>query len=235
MKQEIKNKFYTKIMEDLPTLPSVIIELLEVILDEKSSVRDVSKIVQQDQTLTSKVLKIVNSAAYQFRGQIKTVDHATTILGFESLKNLLLSVSVFDRILGDDYGFNKSHFWCHSLSVAIVSQNIAKIIGYNNPDEAYVAGFELCNAFSELNDPLDQEQRFIEMGQDYSADDEERHPLDEDYLRAMRYGMPPNGGFGMGVDRLTMLLTDKHSIRDVLLFPALRKEGGSRTLKNAIY
>jgi len=90
--------------------------------------------------------------------------------------------------------------------------------------EGYVAGFELCNAFTELNDPLDQEQRFIEMGRDYEADDEEKHPLDEDYLRAMRYGMPPNGGFGMGVDRLAMLLLDKHSIREVLLFPALRNE-----------
>ncbi len=90
--------------------------------------------------------------------------------------------------------------------------------------EAYMAGFELCNAFTELNDPLDQEQRFIEMGRDYAADDEEKHPMDEDYLRAMRYGMPPNGGFGMGVDRLAMLLLDKHSIRDVLLFPALRNE-----------
>jgi lysyl-tRNA synthetase class 2 len=90
--------------------------------------------------------------------------------------------------------------------------------------EAYTAGFELCNAFTELNDPLDQEQRFIEMGRDYAADDEEKHPMDEDYLRAMRYGMPPNGGFGMGVDRLTMLLLDKHSIREVLLFPALRNE-----------
>jgi lysyl-tRNA synthetase class 2 len=90
--------------------------------------------------------------------------------------------------------------------------------------EGYVAGFELCNAFTELNDPLDQEQRFIEMSRDYAADDLEKHPLDEDYLRAMRYGMPPSGGFGMGVDRLVMLLTDKHSIREVLLFPALRKE-----------
>ncbi|MCX7609361.1 MAG: lysine--tRNA ligase [Anaerolineales bacterium] len=90
--------------------------------------------------------------------------------------------------------------------------------------EVYVAGFELCNAFTELNDPLDQEQRFLEMGRDYADGDEEKHPLDEDYLRAMRYGMPPNGGFGMGIDRLTMLLTDKHSIREVLLFPALRKE-----------
>jgi len=90
--------------------------------------------------------------------------------------------------------------------------------------EAYAAGFELCNAFTELNDPLDQEQRFLEMGRDYEADDEEKHPMDEDYLRAMRYGMPPNGGFGMGVDRLAMLLLDKHSIREVLLFPALRNE-----------
>jgi lysyl-tRNA synthetase class 2 len=90
--------------------------------------------------------------------------------------------------------------------------------------EVYMAGFELCNAFTELNDPLDQEQRFLEMGRDYAADDAEQHPLDEDYLRAMRYGMPPNGGFGMGVDRLAMLLLDKHSIREVLLFPALRNE-----------
>jgi lysyl-tRNA synthetase class 2 len=90
--------------------------------------------------------------------------------------------------------------------------------------EGFVAGFELCNAFTELNDPLDQEQRFLEMGRDYAADDEEKHPMDEDYLRAMRYGMPPNGGFGMGIDRLVMLFTDKRSIREVLLFPALLTE-----------
>ncbi len=89
--------------------------------------------------------------------------------------------------------------------------------------EGYVAGFELCNAFTELNDPLDQESRFLEMGRAYGDEDEERHPVDEDYLRAMRYGMPPCGGFGMGVDRLAMLLTGKHSIREVLLFPHLRE------------
>jgi lysyl-tRNA synthetase class 2 len=89
--------------------------------------------------------------------------------------------------------------------------------------EGYVAGFELCNAFTELNDPLDQEQRFLEMGRDYASGDEEQHPMDEDYLRAMRYGMPPCGGFGMGVDRLVMLLADKHHIREVLLFPHLRE------------
>jgi len=89
--------------------------------------------------------------------------------------------------------------------------------------EGFTGGFELCNAFSELNDPLDQEQRFIEMGRSFDNDDEQRHPMDEDYLKAMRYGMPPAGGFGMGVDRLAMLLTGYRNLREVILFPHLRK------------
>ncbi len=88
--------------------------------------------------------------------------------------------------------------------------------------EFFIGGIEMGNAFTELNDPLDQEARFLEMGQLYDVEDEEAHPVDEDYLRAMRYGMPPNGGFGMGVDRLVMLLTDKASIREVILYPHLR-------------
>lgn len=89
--------------------------------------------------------------------------------------------------------------------------------------EGFVCGMELCNAFTELNDPLEQEKRFLEMGRDYKADDEEQHPMDEDYLKAMSYGMPPQGGFGMGIDRLVMLLTDQKNIREVLLFPPLRE------------
>ncbi|MBN2085931.1 MAG: lysine--tRNA ligase [Anaerolineales bacterium] len=89
--------------------------------------------------------------------------------------------------------------------------------------EGFVAGMELCNAFSELNDPLDQEQRFLEMGRAYSEEEEDRHPMDEDYLNAMRYGMPPNGGFGMGIDRLAMLLTNQPTIREVILYPHLRQ------------
>jgi lysyl-tRNA synthetase class 2 len=90
--------------------------------------------------------------------------------------------------------------------------------------EGFVGGFEICNAFTELNDPLDQAARFREMGRDYAEDDEERHPMDEDYLRAMRYGMPPNGGFGMGIDRLVMLFTNAPNIREVILFPHLREK-----------
>lgn len=88
--------------------------------------------------------------------------------------------------------------------------------------EAFIGGMEICNAFSEINSPLEQEERFREMGREYDVDDEERHPMDEDYLRALSYGMPPTGGFGMGIDRLTMLFTDRSTIREVILFPHLR-------------
>jgi len=90
--------------------------------------------------------------------------------------------------------------------------------------EFYIAGMEMGNAFTELNDPRDQEQRFLDMAKTFRAGEDDETPLDEDYLRAMRYGMPPNGGFGMGVDRLVMLLTDQDSIRDVLLYPHMRPE-----------
>ncbi len=89
--------------------------------------------------------------------------------------------------------------------------------------EFFMARMEMGNAFSELNDPLDQEARFVEMAQADNMEEGEAHPLDEDYLRAMRYGMPPNGGFGMGIDRLTMLLTNRDTIREVILFPHLRE------------
>lgn len=89
--------------------------------------------------------------------------------------------------------------------------------------EGYIGGMELCNAFTELNDPLDQEQRFLEMGRTYREDEEERNPMDEDYLRAMAYGMPPSGGFGLGVDRFVMMLAGQRTLREVILFPHLRE------------
>jgi len=89
--------------------------------------------------------------------------------------------------------------------------------------EFFIGGLEMGNAFTELNDPFDQEERFREMGRLYDPNEDEAHPMDEDYVRAMKYGMPPNGGFGIGVDRLMMLLTDRPNIREVILFPHLRE------------
>ena len=89
--------------------------------------------------------------------------------------------------------------------------------------EGFVAGMELCNAFTELNDPLDQEARFLEMGRDYDAEDEERHPMDEDYLRAMRYGMPPQRRLWHGRRPPDHAADRQPNIREVILFPHLRK------------
>ena len=110
--------------------------------------------------------------------------------------------------------------------ISPLAKNVPGDINTVERFEGFIGGFELCNAFTELNDPLEQEARFVEMGRTYDADSEEYHPMDEDYLRAMRYGMPPNGGFGMGVDRLTMLFTDQPNIREVILFPHLRSQEG---------
>jgi lysyl-tRNA synthetase class 2 len=92
--------------------------------------------------------------------------------------------------------------------------------------ELYVAGMEIANGFSELNDPLEQRARFLDQLAERERGDAEAHQMDDDYVRALGHGLPPTGGCGVGIDRLTMVLTDSPSIRDVILFPHMRPQGG---------
>jgi lysyl-tRNA synthetase class 2 len=86
----------------------------------------------------------------------------------------------------------------------------------------YIMGREMCNAYSELNDPIDQRERFVAQEALRAAGDEEANSIDEDFLNALSYGMPPTGGIGFGIDRMVMLLTGASAIRDVLLFPTMK-------------
>lgn len=110
----------------------------------------------------------------------------------------------------------------YPLSVSPLSRKNDLNAQYVDRFELYIYGREMANAFSELNDPADQKERFLAQVQDRKKGDEESHEMDQDYVRALEYGMPPTAGEGIGIDRLVMLLTDSASIRDVILFPQLR-------------
>lgn len=110
----------------------------------------------------------------------------------------------------------------YPLQVSPLAKKKAGEPGVVERFEFFIGGVEMGNAFSEINDPVDQRERFLATSAALSEGDEEAHPLDEDYVAALSYGMPPTGGFGMGIDRLTMILTGSDSLREVILFPHLR-------------
>ncbi len=115
----------------------------------------------------------------------------------------------------------------HPVEISPLAKKHRSVEGLTERFELFIGGQEMGNAFSELNDPMDQLQRFLQQGKALQAGDEEAQPLDDDFITALAYGMPPTAGLGFGIDRLVMLLTNQHNISEVLFFPQMKetKEG----------
>ncbi len=133
-------------------------------------------------------------------------------------------VQLFERH-AEEQLFEPTIIYDFPVEVSPLSKNKPDEPSFTERFEIYAAGFEIANAFTELNDPQEQRRRFEQQLARKEGGDEEAHMMDEDYLRALSCGMPPAGGEGIGIDRLTMILTNSKSIRDVILFPLLRPEG----------
>ena len=120
----------------------------------------------------------------------------------------------------------------HPIEISPLTKKNPEDPNYVERFELYVYGREMCNAYSELNDPIDQRERFAAQEEAFAAGDEEANHTDEDFLNALEIGMPPTGGIGYGIDRLVMLLTDAQAIRDVLLFPTMKSQGTAKNEAN---
>ena len=162
--------------------------------------------------------------------ELKTILGGVTAAYYDSLKGTPLGKSVyalFEAVV-EPFLIQPTIIYDYPVEVSPLSKAKPDDPAHVERFEFFVGGFELGNAFSELNDPAEQHKRFEDQLAQRASGDDEAHQMDEDYVRALAYGLPPTGGEGMGVDRLVMLLTGSRSIRDVILFPLMRKEQGPR-------
>jgi lysyl-tRNA synthetase class 2 len=162
--------------------------------------------------------------------ELKTIHAAVTAVYYESLKDAPLGKSVYNlfEAVVEPFLVQPTIVYDYPVEVSPLSKAKPDDPAHVERFEFFCGGFELGNAFSELNDPVEQHKRFAQQLGERQRGDDEAHQMDEDYVRALAYGLPPTGGEGIGIDRLVMLLTGSKSIRDVILFPLMRnREQGS--------
>jgi lysyl-tRNA synthetase class 2 len=160
---------------------------------------------------------------------LKTIRTAVTAVYYDSVKGAPLGKLIYNlfEAVVEPFLIQPTIIYDYPTVVSPLSKAKPDDPEHVERFEFFAGGFELGNAFSELNDPLEQHKRFEDQLKERDRGDDEAHQMDEDYVRALAYGLPPTGGEGIGVDRLTMLLTGSKSIRDVILFPLMRKEQDS--------
>jgi len=154
----------------------------------------------------------------------RRLQQARVQLPYDSKASTGASIAAIFEAVAERHLWQPTIIYDFPLAVSPLSKNKPDEPEFVERFELFVAGMELGNAFSELNDPEEQRRRFEHQISQRERGDEEAHRMDEDYIRALSYGMPPAGGEGIGIDRLAMLLTGSTSIRDVILFPLLRPE-----------
>ncbi len=158
--------------------------------------------------------------------ELKTIHGAITAVYFDSMKGApvgKLVYNLFEAVV-EPFLIQPTIIYDYPVEVSPLSKAKPDDPAHVERFEFFCGGFELGNAFSELNDPVEQHKRFAQQLEERGRGDDEAHQMDEDYVRALAYGLPPTGGEGMGVDRLVMLLTGSKSIRDVILFPLMRSK-----------